>query len=255
MIAQCTLAHVGELDGALGAGIHEPVAAERVELGGGDDLCELLHVGGLDVDDVEALVLDVKVPKVDSQVVAADEGLAIAVDGNAVDVVGVGVGIGSTGNGGDDHVVMGQARKFEICGIAEVLGCGEGPRGATAAGNVGRRGFVREVVLCHHLERLLEHLPELDGLVVGGQEVVGGVLPTAPFDLVDLLLNLERLEIVKFGLVRLELGVELVLARLFLDGEALAGKAQARADGELGLQTVSLRSKRTTRPPLSPVAR
>ena len=42
------------------------------------------------------------------------------------------------------------------------------------------------------------------------------ILPTAPFDLVDLLLNFKGLQVIKFGLVRLELGVELVLARLFL---------------------------------------
>jgi len=45
---------------------------------------------------------------------------------------------------------------------------------------------------------------------------VSGVLPSAPLDLVDLLLNLERFEVVEFGLMRLELCVELVLAALFL---------------------------------------
>jgi hypothetical protein len=47
---------------------------------------------------------------------------------------------------------------------------------------------------------------------------VGGVLPPAPLDLVDLFLDLERFEVVELGLVRLELGVELVLAALFLMG-------------------------------------
>ena len=53
---------------------------------------------------------------------------------------------------------------------------------------------------------------------------MGGVLPPAPLDLVDLFLYLERLEIIELGLVRLELGVELVLASLFLPG-ASAGRA------------------------------
>lgn len=53
-------------------------------------------------------------------------------------------------------------------------------------------------------------------LTVGGEEKVRLILTPAPADLVDLLLNLERLEVVKFGLVRLELGIELVLARLLL---------------------------------------
>lgn len=43
---------------------------------------------------------------------------------------------------------------------------------------------------------------------------MGGVLAAAPPDAVDLLLNLERLEVVELGLVRLELGEELVLASL-----------------------------------------
>jgi hypothetical protein len=42
------------------------------------------------------------------------------------------------------------------------------------------------------------------------------VLPPAPFDLVDLLLDLQRLEVIELRLVRLELGVELVLACLLL---------------------------------------
>lgn len=45
---------------------------------------------------------------------------------------------------------------------------------------------------------------------------MGSVLSTTPFDLVDLLFDLEGLEVVEFGLVGLELGVELVLAGFFL---------------------------------------
>jgi hypothetical protein len=47
-----------------------------------------------------------------------------------------------------------------------------------------------------------------------------GILALTPLDLVDLLLNLERFEIVKFWLVRLKFGVEFVLATLFLQGDA-----------------------------------
>ncbi len=42
------------------------------------------------------------------------------------------------------------------------------------------------------------------------------VLTLAPFDLVDLFLNFQALEVVKLGLVRLELGMELVFASFFL---------------------------------------
>lgn len=44
------------------------------------------------------------------------------------------------------------------------------------------------------------------------------ILAATPFDLVDLLLNLEGLEVVELGLVRLKLGVELVFASLLLEG-------------------------------------
>lgn len=42
------------------------------------------------------------------------------------------------------------------------------------------------------------------------------VLSPAPLDLVDLLLNLQRLEVIELWLVGLELGIELVFASLFL---------------------------------------
>ena len=45
---------------------------------------------------------------------------------------------------------------------------------------------------------------------------MSGILLFTPSNLVDFLFNLKRLEVVKLGLMRLELGVELVLAALFL---------------------------------------
>ena len=44
------------------------------------------------------------------------------------------------------------------------------------------------------------------------------ILATTPLDLVDLFFDFERLEVVELGLVRLELGVELVFASLLLCG-------------------------------------
>lgn len=110
LVAQSTLAHVCELDRALGTGIHEPVAADRVKLSRRDDLGQFLHVGGLDVDDVEALVLYIEVPEVDAQVVTADKRLSVAVYRDAVDVIGVGVGVRPTGDSGNDGVVVCEAR-------------------------------------------------------------------------------------------------------------------------------------------------
>lgn len=42
------------------------------------------------------------------------------------------------------------------------------------------------------------------------------ILPTAPFDLVDLLFDFKGFEVVKFGLMGLKLRMELVLAGFFL---------------------------------------
>jgi hypothetical protein len=165
LIAQGALPHVGQLDGPLRAGVHEPVAAHGVELGRCDHLGQLLHVRRLDVDNVEALVLDVEVPQVDTQVVTADECLPVTVYRDAVDVVGVGVGVGPPGHGGHHGIVVGQPGELEVTGIAEV-GAGQRAGGSAAASYVGRGKVVREIVLGHHLEGLLKHLPELDGLVV-----------------------------------------------------------------------------------------
>lgn len=170
LVAQSPLSHVGKLDSALGAGVHEPVAALRVELGGGDDFGELLHIGRLDVHDVEALVLDIKVPKIDAQVVAADVGLAIAVDRDAVDVVGVGVCICPPRYCGDDSVVVCEAGQLQVTGALE----GRSRLRARGASSscACRRDIVGEIVLCYDLERLLEDLPQLDGFVIRGEKVV-----------------------------------------------------------------------------------
>lgn len=46
---------------------------------------------------------------------------------------------------------------------------------------------------------------------------MGRILAWTPFDLVNLLLYFEGFEVVEFGLVRLEFGIELVFAALFLE--------------------------------------
>lgn len=223
-----------------------------MELSCGDDLRQLLHVCRFDIHDVEALVLDIEVPEIDSQVVTADESLPIAVDRYAVDVVGVGIGVGSTRHCRNNSVVVRQAGELQIGCILELGSRGRTWRAATA-GDVGGCDILGEVVLCNHLKGFLENFPKLDCLIVGGQKVVGGILAAAPLDFVDLLLDLQRLQVVELGLMGLEFGVEFVFARLLLHrGQADEFRPSLRG---LSPHTVSLRSKRTTRPPLSPVAR
>lgn len=43
-----------------------------------------------------------------------------------------------------------------------------------------------------------------------------GILSSAPLDFVDFLFNFEGFEVVEFGFVGLEFGMEFVLARFFL---------------------------------------
>lgn len=82
---------------------------------------------------------------------------------------------------------------------------------------------------------------------------MGSILSTAPLNLINLLLDLERLQVVKFRLMGLELGVKFVFTRFFLRRirKSAATKLLRAGQGS----TVSFRSNRTTRPPLSPVAR
>lgn len=80
LVAESALSHICELDSAFRTCIHEPIAALGVKFGSCDDFGQLFHIRGLDVDNVEALILDVEVPEVDPKVITADKCLAIAVD-------------------------------------------------------------------------------------------------------------------------------------------------------------------------------
>jgi hypothetical protein len=113
LIAQRPLSHIGKLNSPFRAGVHKPVAAGRVEFGGGDDLGELLHVGRLYINDVEALVLDVEIPQVDAKIVAADEGLPVAVHRDAVYVVRMGVGVRPPGHSGHNGIMVRHPRKLQ----------------------------------------------------------------------------------------------------------------------------------------------
>jgi len=88
------------------------------------------------------------------------------------------------------------------------------------------------------------------------------VLPFAPSDFVNLFLNLHTLEIVKLRLVALELSPKLVLTTLFLrdkknekDEKKKKERKKRKRRKQVKVLTPSSRSKSTTRPPLSPVAR
>lgn len=62
LITQCILSHVRKLYCSFGAGIHKPVAALWVEFRGSDYFSQFFHIRRFDIDNVEALVLYVKVP-------------------------------------------------------------------------------------------------------------------------------------------------------------------------------------------------
>jgi hypothetical protein len=104
-----------------------------MELGSCDDLRKLLHVRWLDVDNVEALILDVEIPEVDPQIIATDECLSIAVNGYAVDMVGVCVRICLSGYCRDDGIVMCEPRELQVGGTAEL--CIRVPDGTASTSN------------------------------------------------------------------------------------------------------------------------
>lgn len=141
-----------------------------MELGCCDDLGQFLHISGFDIHDVEALVLNVEVPQVDTEIVTADEGLAIAVHRDTIDMVRMGICIRSARDGGDNCVVMCQAWHLKRASILESSPWWPGK--ATATHGTSRGQLIRKVVLSYHLERLVKNLPKLYGLVVRGEEEV-----------------------------------------------------------------------------------
>lgn len=115
-------------------------------------------------------------------------------------MVGVRIGEEAPGHGRDQRRLLHRPRQTD--GDADV--------------GVGQLLAQTMVVLDDRLDAPLLDLPQLDRLVVGRQQQVGIVGPAAPGYPVDALVDLQRLEVVELGLVRLELGVEAVLAGLLL---------------------------------------
>lgn len=117
-----------------------------MELGRCDHLSELLHVVRLDVDNVETLVRDVEIPQVDAQIIRRDEGLAVAIDGDRVDVVRVRVGV---------HAPC-CVRENALVGLK---------LGQAHMGLATLRRIWLQVGARHHLDLTLMNLPQLDRLV------------------------------------------------------------------------------------------
>ena len=109
LIAQSALPHVCKLDRAFRACIHEPVAALWMKFCSSYDFGQLFHISWLNINNVEALILDIQVPEIYSQVVTADKCLSITVYRDAVDMVCVRIGIGSTRNCRYNCIVMCEA--------------------------------------------------------------------------------------------------------------------------------------------------
>ena len=114
----------------------------------GDDFGEFLHVCRLDVDNVEALILNVEVPQVYSKIIATDEGLAVAVDGDTVNVICMCVCIRPPRHGSDDGIVVGEA--WQSQGRSASKG-DVWIRPWRAAAQSARCQVVREVILCDNL--------------------------------------------------------------------------------------------------------
>mmetsp|Transcript_51447 Transcript_51447/g.129077 ORF Transcript_51447/g.129077 Transcript_51447/m.129077 type:complete len:219 (-) Transcript_51447:624-1280(-) len=105
LVAQSGVAHIAQLDDALARTVHENAAVCGVELGGRDYLRQLLHVCGLDVHNIEALVVDGQVPQVDAQIVRRDVCFPVRVQRHGINVVCVSVGE-NTARGGCHHDLL-----------------------------------------------------------------------------------------------------------------------------------------------------
>lgn len=120
-VAQGAFPHIGHLYRSLRAGIHEDVATQGVEFGRSDYFSKFFHVCRLDVDNVKTLILNVQIPEVYPQIIAADEGLPIAIDRDAVDMVGVCVCIRLSRHSSNDGIMVSQPGELEVGGTAEML--------------------------------------------------------------------------------------------------------------------------------------
>lgn len=137
-VAERTLPHVCHFDCTFRACVHKDVATLWMELGRGDNFRELFHVCRLDINNIEALILYVEVPEVYAEVVAADEGLAVTVGRNAVDVVRMSICVYLSRYGGDNGIMMGHTGKLELGDVAE---CGVGVPDRSTAICVANAGW------------------------------------------------------------------------------------------------------------------
>lgn len=158
VVAKSALAHIRQLNRALRASIHEPVTALWVEFCGRNNLSQLLHVRWLDIDDVEALILNIQVPEVYPQIIGRDERLSIAVDGDAVDVVGMRIGVCSAWHSGNNRIMVCKAWQLQIVCAVKVNVILRANRAPTSCSRAWSQ-IMREVVLRNDLQTLLKHLP------------------------------------------------------------------------------------------------
>ena len=114
-----------------------------------DDFCELLHVRRFDVHNIKTLILDIKVPKVDPEIVAAYERFPVAIDGNAVNVVRMRVGVGPPRHGRHNGIMMRHSWELQHGWILERY---TGRTGSPSTTDTRRGQLAREVVLCNNLQ-------------------------------------------------------------------------------------------------------
>ena len=114
-------------------------------------LRQLLHVGRFDVNNIETLILYIEIPEVYSQIVTADEGLPIAIDRDAIDVVGMGVCVCSTRYSGNNSVMVCHARQFQRRSVGEGKIRIRSRRSTTATKGTTRSEIMGKVVFGYYL--------------------------------------------------------------------------------------------------------
>lgn len=74
----------------------------------------------LDVNDLEALVVNIQIPEIDSKIITTDEKLSIAIDGDTVEIIRVSVDITLPGSCCRHNFVVYETRDFELCSCLEM---------------------------------------------------------------------------------------------------------------------------------------
>mmetsp|Transcript_14903 Transcript_14903/g.31969 ORF Transcript_14903/g.31969 Transcript_14903/m.31969 type:complete len:421 (-) Transcript_14903:318-1580(-) len=227
--AQRRLPQVHQLHYAARRRVDKQIAVLRVELGRRDHLRQVLHVIRLDVQNVEPDAARVQVPQVHAQVVRRQKHLVVRVHRDAVDVVRVRVGKRSSRRRRHHRPGRFQLRNHQSLRAVPHQFTRHRPR--AAVDSHASTVCAVQLIAGKRRERFdlaFRNPPQFDCLIIRRNQSMRPAHLSHPSNLVDLLLDFHRLEVVKLRLVRLELRPEPKLRRIRSPYRALAARRLVR---------------------------